>query len=78
MLHLQAEFLSKKWGALQTLSVLARECLNQRIGDINTLARYVFLWEEERNSKLVKVDWRFTTQDAWIKLKCLYPILKKS
>ena len=58
------------------LSVLARECLNQRIGDINTLARYVSLWEKKRNSELVKVDWRFKTQDARIKLKRLYPVLK--
>ena len=58
------------------LSVLARECLNQRIGDITTLARYVSIWEEERNRKVVKVDWRFTTKDARIKLKRLYPILK--
>jgi len=58
------------------LSVLARECLSQRIGDINTLARYVSLWEKKRNSELVKVDWRFKTQDARIKLKRLYPVFK--
>ena len=40
------------------LSVLAREYL------ISTLARCIFLWEQERNSELVKVDWRFTTQNA--------------
>lgn len=58
------------------LSVLARECLNQRIGDVSILARYVSLWERERNNNLVKVDWRFTTQNARIKLKRLYPVLK--
>ncbi len=58
------------------LSVLARECLNQHIGDVSILARYVSLWETERNDNFVKVDWRFTTQNARIKLKRLYPVLK--
>ncbi len=59
------------------LSALTRECL-KRIGDVSILARYVSLWERERNNNLVKVDWRFTTQNARIKLKRLYPVLKKS
>lgn len=60
------------------LSVLARECLNHRIGEVDTLTKYVSLWQEERNSEVVKVDWRFTTQDARIKLKRLYPIFKNT
>jgi len=58
------------------LSAMTRECLNQRIGDVSILARYVSLWERERNNNLVKVDWRFTTQNARMKLKHLYLTFK--
>jgi transposase len=55
------------------LSVLTRQCLNRRIPDKESLAREVEAWMNERNMKVVKVDWRFTTADARIKLKHLYP-----
>jgi hypothetical protein len=55
------------------LSVLARQCLNRRIPDKATLIREVQAWQNERNAQVVKVDWRFTTADARIKLKHLYP-----
>lgn len=55
------------------LSVLARQCLNQRIPDPDTLQREVAAWEAERNRQSRKIDWRFTTDDARIKLKRLYP-----
>ena len=55
------------------LSVLSRQCLNRRIPDKNTLTREVAAWEENRNDAGMKVDWRFTTTDARIKLKHLYP-----
>jgi transposase len=55
------------------LSVLSRQCLNRRIPDQLTLDREVQAWVAERNSKVVKVDWRFSTADARIKLKRLYP-----
>lgn len=55
------------------LSVLTRQCLNRRIPDKESLAREVEAWMNERNRKVVKVDWRFTTADARIKLKHLYP-----
>jgi transposase len=54
-------------------SVLSRQCLNRRIPDDNSLCQEVRAWESDRNSKVVKVDWRFTTADARIKLKRLYP-----
>lgn len=54
-------------------SVLSRQCLDQRIPDEATLQREVAAWEEERNTSEKKVNWRFTTQDARIKLKRLYP-----
>jgi len=55
------------------LSALARQCLNDRIADKATLAHEVLAWSEERNAQVVKVQWRFTTADARIKLKHLYP-----
>ena len=55
------------------LSVLARQFLDRRIPDRATLKREVAAWEAERNSLGAKVDWRFTAQDARIKLRRLYP-----
>jgi len=55
------------------LSVLNRQCLNRRIPDKATLTTEVKAWVEERNAQIVKVQWRFTTADARIKLKSLYP-----
>jgi DDE superfamily endonuclease len=55
------------------LSVLQRQCLNRRIPDQETLTREVAVWEHKRNQDAVKVNWRFTTEDARIKLKKLYP-----
>ena len=54
-------------------SVLARQCLACRIPDKAILASKVGAWEAERNDSVVKVHWRFTTADARIKLKSLYP-----
>jgi transposase len=55
------------------LSALSRQCLNRRIPDELTLHQEVQAWVTDRNSKVVKVDWRFSTADARIKLKRLYP-----
>ncbi len=55
------------------LSVLARQCLGRRLPDRETLAREVAAWEAARNASSTAVDWRFTTSDARIKLKRLYP-----
>ena len=57
------------------LGVLARQCLDRRIPDKRTLAREVAAWEQRRNAIEAKVDWRFTTKAARIKLKRLYPTL---
>jgi len=59
------------------LSVLAQQCLDRRIRDRETLAREVAAWEARRNSAKVKIDWQFTTADARIKLKRLYPVIKE-
>jgi hypothetical protein len=55
------------------LSVLARQCLDRRIGDVGTLKREVEAWELDRNERQVGVKWQFTTRDARIKLRHLYP-----
>ena len=57
------------------LGVLIQQCLNRRIAEKATLQSEVKAWQEDRNSKVVKVDWRFTTADACIKLKRLYPMI---
>lgn len=55
------------------LSVLASQCLDRRIGSREELEREVAAWEEDRNEPMVGVNWRFTTADARIKLRHLYP-----
>ncbi len=59
------------------LSVLAAQCLNQSIPDKATLIRAVAAWEARRNKTCKKVDWQFTTADARIKLRRLYPVIKE-
>jgi hypothetical protein len=58
------------------LSVVARQCLDRRIPDMETLKREVAAWERARNAAQVKVDWQFTTADARVKLKRLYPTVQ--
>ncbi len=55
------------------LSILSRQCLDRRIPDQPTLKREVQAWQDPRNAKTAPMDWRFTTEDARIKLKRLYP-----
>lgn len=57
------------------LSVLTRQCLQRRIPDNTMLTDEVAAWEQQRNGSQASVDWRFTTDDARIKLKRLYPTL---
>lgn len=56
-------------------SVLSRQCLRGYIPNIETLASQTLAWETERNDKAATVEWRFTTEDARIKLKRLYPVI---
>ena len=58
------------------LSVLSRQCLNRRIEAAEELGREVAAWEESRNERAAEVQWRFTTADARIKLRHLYPSLR--
>ena len=58
------------------LSVLARQCLDRRIPDQESLKREIKAWEERRNLQSRKIDWQFTTADARRKLKRLYPSIQ--
>jgi hypothetical protein len=58
------------------LAVLAGQCLERRLADRATLEREVAAWQAARNASGRGVDWRFTTEDARIKLKHLYPAIQ--
>jgi hypothetical protein len=57
------------------LGVLSSQCLDRRIPDRQTLAEEVAAWQDSRNKKHTKAEWQFTTADARVKLKRLYPTL---
>jgi hypothetical protein len=57
-------------------SVLATQCLNRRLPKAHTLTQEVVAWERQRKTAQCRVEWRFTTQDARIKLKRLYPSIQ--
>ena len=58
------------------LSVLTKQCLDRRIGDADELRAEVAAWESARNTAKCRVDWQFTTTDARVKLKRLYPSIQ--
>ena len=57
------------------LGVVSSQCLDRRIADKQILIEEVAAWEDDRNKNHAKADWQFTTADARIKLKRLYPTL---
>jgi len=57
------------------LSVLSSQCLDRRIPDKQTLTDEIAAWEADRNQHNTKADWQFTTDDARVKLKHLYPAI---
>jgi hypothetical protein len=57
------------------LSVLSRQCLDRRIANKQTLIEEVAAWQDSRNKHHAKADWQFTTADARVKLKRLYPTI---
>jgi hypothetical protein len=57
------------------LGVLASQCLDRRIQDKQTLIAEVAAWQDQRNRNNAKADWQFTTANARVKLKRLYPAL---
>ena len=58
------------------LSALGRQCLSRRIAHQDTRKRQIVAWEDKRNAGSTPVLWQFTTQDARIKLRSLYPSLQ--
>ena len=60
------------------LSILARQCLQERMENQDNLAHQVKAWQDKRNAWASPVNWHFTTQDARTKLKRLYPIILPS
>jgi DDE superfamily endonuclease len=59
------------------LAALSVQCLDRRVGSAGHLRRLVEPWAEERNERRVGVNWRFTTADARIKLRSLYPPIRE-
>ena len=59
------------------LGVLARQCLDRRIPSQEVLERETGAWQDQRNRDVIQVDWRFTTEDARIKLKSLFPSIQQ-
>jgi hypothetical protein len=57
-------------------SVLSRQCLDRRIGQQIELEPELAAWQAQRNAQSVPINWRFTTADARIKLKRLYPSIQ--
>lgn len=55
------------------LNVITRQCLKRQIPDIDSLSAELTAWENARNRVKGNVDWQFTTEDARINLKSLYP-----
>ena len=59
------------------LSALTRQCLDRRLGDIELLNSKLAAWQNEVNTDQRQVNWQFTTDDARIKLRHLYPALRQ-
>jgi hypothetical protein len=59
------------------LSVLSRQCLDRRVPDFEALQAEVAAWQERREATATKIEWRFRTEDARLKLKRLYPSLQE-
>jgi hypothetical protein len=55
------------------LSVLSRQCLNRRMDRLDLVQTECTAWAQDRNARQTGIDWRFTTADARIKRKRLYP-----
>lgn len=55
------------------LSVLARQCLSERMKSVEVVQHQVQAWQQQRDQAQTTINWRFTTADARIKLKRLYP-----
>jgi len=60
------------------LAALTSQCIEtRRLPDLETVCREVSAWGRDRNSNQKGIDWQFTTSDARVKLKRLYPVIKE-
>jgi len=59
------------------IGVMTRQCIDRRIGSQEALRSEIDTWQKKRNEEKIQVNWRFTTEDARIKLKSLYPSLQR-
>ncbi len=75
-IHYTPEHGSRLNMAESELSVLSRQCLDRRIPGRDTLVSETTAWMHDRNVEHTTIDWRFTTADARIKLKPLYPAVQ--
>ena len=58
------------------LGILGRQCLDRRLPDRPKLTTEAAAWEHDRNEMECQIDWQFTTADARVKLRRLYPIIE--
>ena len=58
------------------IGVMARQCLDRRLGNQHILRNEINAWQKQRNEEAISVNWRFTTDDARTKLKSLYPSIQ--
>ena len=58
------------------IGVMSRQCLKGYLSDVDAVSSQVKAWCEERNARAVSVNWHFTTRDARVKLKSLYPVIQ--
>ena len=59
------------------LSILSRQCINRRFKSSEAMSEAIDAWQKTRNKKALGASWRFTTTDARVKLKGLYPVPDK-
>ncbi len=57
------------------ISILSKKCINKRIPSIEKLNKEIHAWEDCQNTDLKQINWQFTTDDARIKLRSLYPVI---
>lgn len=60
------------------ISVLSRQCLERRIPNVETLCQEIAAWQQQRNQRKAKIDWRFAASDARVKFHRSYPALSLS
>ncbi|MFA6976094.1 MAG: transposase, partial [Mesotoga sp.] len=58
------------------LNVMTRQCLSRRLGSLEEVATELACWEKERKQLQATIKWQFTTKDARVKLRSLYPIVR--